>query len=89
VLTKQPFGHIFTLLENLRFPYCCTQCKQTFVRLVCSSLGTCIKNTNSLKKEAVLRLYVGMDVVDPDDLAGSGLDFLNRPDLDLVPILQP
>jgi hypothetical protein len=43
-LSSQLFGHIFTLLENLRFPYCCTPCKQTFVRLVCSSLGPCIKN---------------------------------------------
>jgi hypothetical protein len=43
-LSSQLFGHIFTLLENLRFPYCCTQCKQTFVRLVCSSLGPCIKH---------------------------------------------
>jgi hypothetical protein len=43
-LSSQPFGHIFTLLENLRFPYCCTHCKQMFVRLVCSSLGPCIKN---------------------------------------------
>jgi hypothetical protein len=43
-LSRQLFGHIFTLLENLRFPYCCTPCKQTFVRLVCSSLGPCIKN---------------------------------------------
>jgi hypothetical protein len=44
-LSNQLFGHIFTLLENLRFPYCCTQCQQTFVRLVvCSSLGPCIKN---------------------------------------------
>jgi hypothetical protein len=41
---SQRFGHIFTLLENLRFPYCCTQCQQTLVRLVCYSLGPCIKN---------------------------------------------
>jgi hypothetical protein len=43
-LSRQRFGHIFILLENLRFPYCCTQRKQTFVRLVCSSLGPRIKN---------------------------------------------
>jgi hypothetical protein len=45
-LSSQLSGHIFTLLENLRFPYCCTPCKQTFVTgiLVCSSLGPCIKN---------------------------------------------
>jgi hypothetical protein len=41
---SQLFGHVFTLLENLRFPYCCTQCKQMFVRLLCSSLGPCVKN---------------------------------------------
>jgi hypothetical protein len=43
-LSSQLFGHIFTLLENLRFPYCCTQGQQKFVRLVCSALGPCIKN---------------------------------------------
>jgi hypothetical protein len=43
-LSSQLFGHIFTLLENLRFPYCCSRCKPTFVRLVRSSLGPCIKN---------------------------------------------
>jgi hypothetical protein len=43
-LSSQPFGHKFTLLENLRFPYCCTPCKQTFVWLVCSSLGPFVKN---------------------------------------------
>jgi hypothetical protein len=43
-LNSQLFGLIFTLLENLQFPYCCPQCKQTFVILVCSSLGPSIKN---------------------------------------------
>jgi hypothetical protein len=43
-LTSQLFGHIFTLLESLRFPYCSSQCKQTFVWLLCSSMGPCIKN---------------------------------------------
>jgi hypothetical protein len=43
-LSSQLFGHTFTLLENLRFPYCSTQFKETFVRFACSSLGPCIKN---------------------------------------------
>jgi hypothetical protein len=43
-LSCQLFGQIFTLLENLQFPYCCTRCKQTFVRFVCSLLGPFIKN---------------------------------------------
>jgi hypothetical protein len=43
-LSSQLFGHVFTLLGNLRIPYRCTQCKQTFVSLVCSSLGPYIKN---------------------------------------------
>jgi hypothetical protein len=43
-VSSQLFGHTFTLRENLQFPYCCTPCKQTFIRLVYSSLGACIKN---------------------------------------------
>jgi hypothetical protein len=35
-LSSQLFGHIFTIL---RFSYCCTQYKQTFFLLVCSSQG--------------------------------------------------
>jgi hypothetical protein len=31
-------------IQFLPFQYCYTQCKQKFVRFVCSSLGTCVKH---------------------------------------------
>jgi hypothetical protein len=56
VLTKQPTFWsytVFTLLENLRFPYCCTQCQQTIARLVCwvhASRNFCLISSITVRK---------------------------------------
>jgi hypothetical protein len=42
VLTK--LSNFSPHIQFVGFRYCCTQYKQTFVRLVCSSLGPCVKH---------------------------------------------